>query len=62
MDLDAAVAALERSSSLLASTLTISDSLALIEVRYAGIRAAQVKLRGAMLAFADHLSAPTLGS
>jgi hypothetical protein len=61
MDLNAAIAALERSSRLLASTLPIADSLALIEVRYADIRAANIKLN-AMLAFADHLEASTLYS
>jgi len=62
MDLDAALAALERSSRLLASTLTIADSLALIEMRYAELRAANVKLKGAMMAFADHYEASTLCS
>jgi hypothetical protein len=55
MDLAAALAALEHSSRLLGSILTIADSFGLIETRYAELRAANVKLKGAMMAFADHL-------
>jgi hypothetical protein len=53
-DLDAALAALEKSTELLASTLKCNKPWQIIEVRYAEIRAAQVKLKGAIAAYFDH--------
>lgn len=53
-DLDAAVAALEKSSSLLMA-FVLTESTDVIEVYYAAVRAAEVKLRGAMSAYRDHL-------
>jgi hypothetical protein len=52
--LDAAAAALEASTRLL-STFVFSSADDVIEKYYAGVRASEVKLRGAMDAFRDHL-------
>lgn len=55
MDLDAALVAVEASTRLLASTLNITQSLDLIDKRYADLRAAQAKFKGAISAYMDHL-------
>jgi hypothetical protein len=55
MDLDAATAALEISSRLL-SAFVLTESTDLIEKYYGAVRASEVKLRGAMAAYRDHLT------
>jgi hypothetical protein len=55
MDLDAALAALERSTRLLASTLTITQSWEMVDNRFANLRAAQAKVKGAMREYLVHL-------
>jgi hypothetical protein len=52
--LDAAAVALEASTRLL-STFVLSSADEVIEKYYAAVRACEVKLRGAMDAYRDHL-------
>ena len=56
-DLDAAAAALEKSSRLL-STFLVTESTDLIEKYYAMCRGSQLKLNAAMAAYRDHLLEP----
>lgn len=53
-DLDSALSAPELSARLLRSFI-FNDSLDLIEMRMAKLKAAQIQLRGAMAAYRDHL-------
>jgi hypothetical protein len=54
-DLDAALAALERSTRLLASTVTIAQSWEMVDNRFANLRVAQAKVKGAMREYLNHL-------
>jgi hypothetical protein len=54
MDLDAAAVALEQSTRLL-SAFVFSDSHEVVEKYYAAVRASEMKLKGAMAAYRDHL-------
>lgn len=52
-DLDAALAALKASTRLLEAFI-LTESLELIEKHHAGVRAAHIRLTGAIAAFRDH--------
>jgi hypothetical protein len=54
MDLDAALATLEKSSRLLA-TFAMGNSWDLIDKHYADLRAATIKVRAAVGALEDHM-------
>ena len=56
-DLDAALAALEASTRVLASTLPLAQSWELVDKRYAELRAANAKVRAAMAEYLEHLQA-----
>jgi hypothetical protein len=53
-DLDSAVTGLERSSRLL-SAFVFAEPNEMIETYYAAVRASELKLKGAMAAYRDHL-------
>lgn len=55
LDLNAAAAALEESSRRLI-VFALGEPVDLIENYYAYVRASEIKLRGAMAAFRDHLT------
>jgi hypothetical protein len=56
-DLDAATVALEESTRLLHAFIA-SGSIEAVEKYYASVRASEMKLRGAMMAYRDQLAEP----
>ncbi len=54
MDLAAALAALDVSSRLLATSLLIAPSVDLVERRYADVRVAQLKVKAAIAEYCNH--------
>ena len=60
-DLDAALAALETSTRLLVSTVTIAQSWEMVDNRFANLRVAQARVKGAMREYLDHLREESTG-